>query len=116
MIHITYTNGDIQNIKVTGDFFSMTLAPKDGKQVKITPIQKAEALAFDLADARGGLVSNIALFYPGNPDAKMKVFRPVDEKEVEEKAESTPAFLKELKAVKREWKHKRHTQHWKWTF
>lgn len=116
MLKITYTNGDIQNINVTGDFFAITLAPKNGKPVKISPIEKAEEFAFDLADARGGLVSSVAVFYPGSKDPKMKVFRPVDEKEVEEKAESTPAFIKELKAVKREWKHKRHQQIWKWTF
>lgn len=119
MLKITYTNGDVQNIKVTGDFFTMTLAPKDGKQIKLTPTQKAEALALDLASTRypvGSSLSSIALFYKEDSNPKVKIFKPLDEPEVEEKTLSGSSFIKELKAMKKEWKYKKHTQHWKWVF
>lgn len=116
MLKITYTNGDIQNINVTGDFFAITLAPKNGKPVKISPIEKAEDFAFDLAAARGGEVSSVSLSYPGSKEPKTRIFKPEDEKEVEEKATPTPSYIKELKALKREWRYKKHQQIWKWTF
>lgn len=116
MLKITYTNGDVQNINVTGDFFAITLAPKNGKPVKISPIEKAEDLAFDLAAARYGEVSSVSLFYPGSKDPKVRIFKPEDEREVEEQAIATPSFIKELKAYKREWKNKKHQQRWVWQF
>jgi hypothetical protein len=119
MLKITYTNGDVQNINVTGDFFAITLAPKNGKPVKISPIEKAEDFSFDLAAARGGEVSSVSLFYPGSKDPKVRVFKPEDEREVEEKAEDTKSFIKELKAFKKagklQWKEKKY-QRWVWQF
>lgn len=119
MLKITYTNGDVQNINVTGDFFAITLAPKNGKPVKISPIEKAEDFAFDLAAARGGEVSSVALSYPGSKDPKIKVFNPEDEREIEEKLVASKSFIKELKASKKaaklQWKQKKY-QRWVWQF
>jgi hypothetical protein len=119
MLKITYTNGDIQNVNVTGDFFALTLAPKNGKPVKVSPIEKAENWSSDLAAARRTEVSSIALFYPGSKEPKLKVFKPVDEREVEEQATASPSFTRELKIMKKagrlQWKEKKY-QSWKWTF
>lgn len=119
MLKITYTNGDVQNINVTGDFFAITLAPKNGKPTKISPIEKAEDIASDTAAARGSEVANIALWYPGSKDPKTRVFLPVNEKEVEEKAVPTKSFIRELKKFKKagklQWKQKKY-QRWVWQF
>lgn len=119
MLKITYTNGDTQCIKVTGDFFAVTLAPKNGKPSKITPTEKAETLAFDLADDTGREVSSISIVYPGGDQPKVKLFKPVHEIEIEEKTEDTPSFIKELKLMKKagklQWKEKKY-QSWKWLF
>lgn len=116
MLKITYINGDVQNINVTGDFFAITLAPKNGKPTKISPIEKAEDLAFDLAITRNSEVSAVELLYPGSDKPKVKHFKPVDEKEVEEKAIPTLAFIKEMKKYKKEWRNKKHQQRWVWQF
>jgi hypothetical protein len=117
MLKITYTNGDVQNINVTGDFFSITLAPKNGKPVKISPIEKAEDFAFDLADQTGREVSSVSLHYPGGREPKVRLFRPEYEREPVEKAEDTPQFLRELKAMKKAWKLKNPLiTKWKMTF
>lgn len=119
MLKITYTNGDVQNVNVTGDFFAITLAPKNGKPVKISPIEKAEDFAFDLAAARGGEVSSVSLFYPGSKDPKVRIFNPEYEKEIEETAVASASFIKELKAFKKagkiQWQQKKY-QRWVWQF
>jgi len=116
MLQITFTNGDVQNIKVTGDFFALTLAPKEGKQVKLSPMEKAESVAHDLAVGRNSEVSEFALFYRSNPEPKVKHFKPVDSPEVEEVAVATKSFTRELKKMKKEWKHKKPTNRWVWNF
>lgn len=116
MLKITYTNGDVQNIKVTGDFFAVTLASKDGKMVKLSPMEKAESIAFDLAVNRNSEVSQFELFYRNNPEPKTKVFRLIDTPEPEEKAVPTKSFIRELKKLKKEWKYKKPTNRWVWNF
>lgn len=133
MLKITYTNGNVQNINVTGDFFTVTLAPKNGKQIKLSPIEKAEDLAFDLATQRSLSkeghqsrpplsVAHIELLYPGSPDPKVKVFNPIDEPEERETAEPGPSYIKQLKAWKKEHRQKIPTNNkgfntrWIWSF
>ena len=118
MLKVTYTNGDAQVVKVTGDFFTVTLAEKNGEKKKLSPVEKAEDFAIDAANYRGQdvLVSKIELFYPNNPSPKVKMFRPEDEREVVEKLKPTKGYIRELKKMKREWKHKKWTNRWYWSF
>jgi len=131
MIKITYTNGDVQNIKVTGEFFTVTpvidengkpVKDKVGKPIRLSPTQKAESLAFDLADKNKTQVAFIDLFYPEQTEPKSKFFRHVDEKERMETGKPTPAFLRDLKSMKKEHKQtvptnkKGYKTYWKWVF
>lgn len=120
MVKITYTNGDVQHVNVTADFFTITVAEKNGnKNYKVTPLEKAEGMGLDFAQLRGAKLASIQLFYPGNKQPKVKVFAPVDEKEVQEKAVPTKSFIRELKKMKKEGrladKAKAYTK-WTWTF
>jgi len=122
MLKITYTNGDVQNVNVTGDFFTITLVPSNGKPIKLTPTQKAEAFAFDMADQRKTQVSSIEIFFPEHPEPKVKHYRLVDDREKPETGKPSPAYIKDLKAMKREHRHlvptnkKGYKTYWKWTF
>ena len=122
MLKITYTNGDVQNINVTGDFFTITLVPSNGKPIKLSPTQKAEAFAFDLAEARNTQVASIEIFYPDQPESKIKHFRLLDDREKIETGKPTPSYIKSLKAMKKEHRHtvptnkKGYKTYWKWTF
>lgn len=110
----------MQHIKVTADFFTVTVAEKNGKKnYKLSPLEKAEDAAFDFAQSKGLKVASIQLFYPGNEKPKTKTFAPVDEKEVEEKAVPTKSFLRELKKMKRKGREDEKAgkySKWKWIF
>jgi hypothetical protein len=123
MLKITFINGDVQNIAVTGDFFTITpVTDSKGKPTKLTPTQKAEALAFDLADAKKTQVAYIDLFYPDQTEPKSKFFRHVDDRDRLETGKPTPSYLKELKALKKEHRHSVPTNHkgyktrWVWSY
>lgn len=125
MLKVTFTNGDIQNIKVTGDFFSVTLAEKNTefttKKIKVTPIEKAESLALDLAVGRRSEVSSISLFYPGSKTPKVKTYKPLDsfiseQDQQEAEAKAGPSYIKALKEFKKEWRNKKPSNRWVWNF
>ena len=131
MLKITYTNGDVQNIKVTGDFFTVTpvidqngrpVLNNYGKPVQLSPTQKAELFAFDLADRQGTQVAAIDLFYPESDEAKSRQFRMVEDREPIETGKPTPAYKKALKAMKKEHRqtvptnNKGYNTRWKWVY
>jgi len=120
MVKITYTNGDMQHVNVTADFFTITVAEKNGnKNHKVTPLEKAEGMGLDFAQLSGRKLANLQLFYPGNKQPKVKTFAPVDEKEVEEKAIPTKSFIRELKKMKKKGREDEKAgkySKWKWTF
>lgn len=120
MVKITYTNGDVQHVNVTADFFTITVAEKNGnKNYKFSPMEKAEGMALDFAQLRGAKVATVELFYPGNTKPKVKTFAPLDEREVPEVAKPTKSFLRELKKMKRKGKADEKAglyTKWKWTF
>jgi len=63
MIQIRYTNGDVQNINVTADFFHTSAEFKKGKKEVVTPRDKAESLSLDLAQLSGRRVHSVTVFY-----------------------------------------------------
>lgn len=118
MLKITYTNGDIQNIKVSAEFFTITVVEKNGVKEKITPLDKAETLAHDLAINRNQLTQNsevatINLVFPGNRGEKTKHFKAVVIPEPVERLEASPSYTKELKRLKKLFKNIPFTQKWK---
>lgn len=105
MLKITYINGDVQNINVTGEFFTVTLGEKNGKPYKFTPMEKAEDLAIDLTYARRSGLSKFELFEDEFDEGRIKVFAPVREKEnVYAYLMKTDEYKKEKKILRKKWK------------
>lgn len=105
MLVITYINGDQQLINVTGDFFDVTLAEKNGKKVMLTPMEKAEGLALDLTYARRSGLSRFELFVDEFDEGKIRVFAPVKEKEnLYAYLVKTEEYKKERKLLRNKWK------------
>lgn len=122
MVKITYTNGDVQHVKVTADFFTVTVAEKNGNlKYKWTPYEKAETLALDLAQGKGLKVAEVAVTFPGQEKPKVKIFAPIETREPDEEdlAKPTKSFLKELKKMKKKGREDEKAgkfQRWTWTF
>ena len=81
MLKITYTDGTVQNINVTGDFFTVTLAEKNGKKVNVTPLEKAEGLAIDLSFVRQIPLHKFELITGQEEGDKVRYFNPMRETE-----------------------------------
>jgi hypothetical protein len=79
MIKITYIDGSVQNINVDGSFFAITLAEKNGRKIKLTPMDKAEDIAVDLSYVRRRGLNKVELFENPDDAGKIKVFAPLRE-------------------------------------